>query len=108
MRYYDRTSTTVLNAYVGPIISRYLRALTRRLEALAFGGTLLIMQSNGGVATSAEISERAALSLLSGPAAGPTAGVAGSSRRTACATASRWTWAARASTRRSCAAASRS
>ena len=73
VRYYDRTSTTVLNAYVGPIISRYLSALTRRLEELAFGGTLLMMQSNGGVATPAEISERAALSLHSGPAAGPTA-----------------------------------
>ena len=75
MRYYDRTSTTVLNAYVGPIIARYLRALTSRLEQLGFGGTLLIMQSNGGVATPAEISERAALSLLSGPASGPTAGL---------------------------------
>ena len=71
VRYYDRTSTTVLNAYVGPIIARYLTALTRRLEELAFGGTLLMMQSNGGVATPAEISERAALSLLSGPASGP-------------------------------------
>ena len=75
VRYYDRTSTTVLNAYVGPIISRYLAALTGRLQELAFGGTLLIMQSNGGVATPAEISERAALSLLSGPASGPTAGL---------------------------------
>ena len=75
VRYYDRTSTTVLNAYVGPIIRRYLGALTDRLEELAFGGTLLIMQSNGGVATPAEISERAALSLLSGPASGPTAGL---------------------------------
>ncbi len=75
VRYYDRTSTTVLNAYVGPIITRYLGALTDRLEELAFGGTLLIMQSNGGVATPAEISERAALSLLSGPASGPTAGL---------------------------------
>ncbi|MCW3016967.1 MAG: 5-oxoprolinase [Solirubrobacterales bacterium] len=75
VRYYDRTSTTVLNAYVGPIISRYLDALTGRLRDLAFGGTLLIMQSNGGVATPAEISERAALSLLSGPASGPTAGL---------------------------------
>ena len=75
VRYYDRTSTTVLNAYAGPIISRYLEALTARLEALSFGGTLLIMQSNGGVATPAEISERAALSLLSGPASGPTAGL---------------------------------
>ena len=75
VRYYDRTSTTVLNAYVGPIISRYLNALTSRLEELGFEGVLLIMQSNGGVATPAEISERAALSLLSGPAAGPTAGL---------------------------------
>ena len=75
VRYYDRTSTTVLNAYVGPIISRYLDALERRLDGLAFAGTLLMMQSNGGVATPAEISERAALSLLSGPASGPTAGL---------------------------------
>ena len=75
MRYYDRTSTTALNAYVGPIISRYLSALTRRLEELAFDGTLLMMQSNGGVATPAELSKRAALSLHSGPAAGPAAGL---------------------------------
>ncbi|HWI70934.1 MAG TPA: hydantoinase/oxoprolinase family protein, partial [Baekduia sp.] len=68
-------STTVLNAYVGPIVARYLIALTRRLRELAFAGTLLIMQSNGGVATPAEITERAALSLLSGPASGPTAGL---------------------------------
>lgn len=75
IRYYPRTSTTVLNAYVGPIISRYMEALTARLQELRFGGLLLIMQSNGGVATPAEISRRAALSLLSGPAAGPTAGL---------------------------------
>jgi N-methylhydantoinase A len=75
VRYYDRTSTTVLNAYVGPIIARYLDALTDRLAELDFGGVLLIMQSNGGVATPAEISERAALSLLSGPASGPAAGL---------------------------------
>ena len=75
IRYYPRTSTTVLNAYVGPIVSRYMAALTARLSELRFGGLLLIMQSNGGVATPAEISRRAALSLLSGPAAGPTAGL---------------------------------
>ena len=75
VRYFNRTSTTVLNAYVGPIIVRYLRALTRRLEELAFGGTLLMMQSNGGIATPAALAERAALSLNSGPAAGPTAGL---------------------------------
>jgi N-methylhydantoinase A len=75
VRYYDRTSTTVLNAYVGPIITRYLEALVRRLDELRFGGVLLVMQSNGGVATPREVSERAALSLLSGPASGPTAGL---------------------------------
>jgi N-methylhydantoinase A len=75
VRYYDRTSTTVLNAYVGPIITRYLDALVRRLDDLRFGGVLLVMQSNGGVATPSEVSERAALSLLSGPASGPTAGL---------------------------------
>ncbi len=75
VRYYDRTSTTVLNAYVGPIITRYLESLTHRLDELRFGGVLLVMQSNGGVATPAEVSERAALSLLSGPASGPTAGL---------------------------------
>jgi N-methylhydantoinase A len=75
IRYYPRTSTTVLNAYVGPIISRYMAALTERLDGLSFRGVLLIMQSNGGVATPAEVARRAALSLLSGPAAGPTAGI---------------------------------
>ena len=53
LRFYDRTSTTVLNAYVGPIISRYLDALAGRLDEAGFAGELLIMQSNGGV-TSAE------------------------------------------------------
>ncbi|HVW46105.1 MAG TPA: hydantoinase/oxoprolinase family protein [Solirubrobacterales bacterium] len=75
IRYYPRTSTTVLNAYVGPIISGYMEGLTARLAELRFTGVLLIMQSNGGVATPAEISRRAALSLLSGPASGPTAGL---------------------------------
>ena len=75
VRYYHRTSTVVLNAYVGPIITRYLAGLTRRLAEAGFVGVLLIMQSNGGVATPDEVSERAALSLLSGPASGPTGGL---------------------------------
>lgn len=73
--YYARTSTAVLNSYAGPIISDYLRVLTESLEAVDFHGVLLLMQSNGGVATPAELSTRAALSLLSGPASGPTAGL---------------------------------
>lgn len=74
-RYYDRTSTSVLNSYVGPIISDYLAVLTETLEEASFGGILLIMQSNGGVATPEELARRSALSLLSGPASGPTAGL---------------------------------
>lgn len=75
VRYYDRTSTAVLNSYVGPIITRYLRVLTEELESAGFGGVLLLMQSNGGVATPEALARRAALSLLSGPASGPTAGL---------------------------------
>ncbi|MFD1507214.1 hydantoinase/oxoprolinase family protein [Georgenia yuyongxinii] len=74
-RYYDRTSSTVLNSYVGPIIREYIRVLTATLEEASFRGVLLLMQSNGGVATPEELSARAALSLLSGPASGPTAGL---------------------------------
>ncbi|HBY98016.1 MAG TPA: 5-oxoprolinase [Chloroflexi bacterium] len=75
IRFYDRTSTTVLNAYVGPLIQRYLESLTGRLDKLGFRGVLLIMQSNGGV-TSPEVATRlAASTLLSGPAAGPVAGL---------------------------------
>jgi N-methylhydantoinase A len=50
-------------------------SLTSLLERIKFTGLLLMMQSNGGVATPATLSKRAALSLLSGPASGPTAGL---------------------------------
>jgi N-methylhydantoinase A len=75
IRFYDRTSTTVLNAYVGPLVQRYLASLTSRLAALGFAGVLLIMQSNGGVASPDVTMRLAAGTLLSGPAAGPIAGL---------------------------------
>jgi N-methylhydantoinase A len=75
IRFYDRISTTVLNAYVGPILKRYLDSLMSKLAAAGFGGVLLIMQSNGGVVAPAIAAERAAATLLSGPAGGPVAGV---------------------------------
>lgn len=74
-RYYERSSAAVLNSYAGPIIASYLMTLTGLLDEVDFGGLLLMMQSNGGVATPEELSKRAALSLLSGPASGPTAGL---------------------------------
>lgn len=75
IRFYDRVSTTVLNSYVGPILSSYLRSLVRKLEDIGFDGILLIMQSNGGVVSPQIAIDSAAVTLLSGPAAGPVAGI---------------------------------
>lgn len=75
IRFYDRVSTTVLNAYVGPILQTYLQSLTRKLAHADYDGILLIMQSNGGVISPALAMEKAVTTLLSGPAGGPVAGV---------------------------------
>lgn len=76
IRFYDRVSTTVLNSYVGPILARYLNALGSKLKDAQYRGILLIMQSNGGVTSPDLAIERAAVTLLSGPAGGPVAGMA--------------------------------
>jgi len=76
IRFYDRISTTALNSYVGPKLSRYLDQLTGRLKDVGFDGLLLITQSNGGVMAPEVAREKAALTLLSGPAGGPGAGLA--------------------------------
>ncbi|MGB6865918.1 MAG: hydantoinase/oxoprolinase family protein, partial [Candidatus Aminicenantaceae bacterium] len=75
IRFYDRISTTVLNSYVGPILRRYLTSLIQKLKDTGFDGVLLIMQSNGGVVSPESAIESAAVTLLSGPAAGPMAGI---------------------------------
>ena len=75
IRFYDRISTTVLNSYVGPILKSYLSSLIKKLKDIGFEGVLLIMQSNGGVVSPEIAMERAADTLLSGPAAGPVAGI---------------------------------
>ncbi len=75
IRFYDRISTTVLNSYVGPILRSYLTSLIEKLEEIGFEGVLLIMQSNGGVVSPQIAMDSAAVTLLSGPAAGPLAGV---------------------------------
>jgi N-methylhydantoinase A len=66
-REYERTSTVVLNAYVGPLIERYLSHLENELPE---GALLRIMQSNGGSISSRTARQEAARTLLSGPAAG--------------------------------------
>ncbi len=75
IRFYQRVSTTVLNSYIGPILNDYLEQLTGRLSRNGFNGLLMIMQSNGGVMTPETARKTAALTLLSGPAAGPGAGL---------------------------------
>jgi N-methylhydantoinase A len=75
IRFYERVSTTALNAYVGPKLEHYLEQLVERLGGAGFAGLLLIMQSNGGVISPQSAREKAALTLLSGPAGGPGAGL---------------------------------
>jgi N-methylhydantoinase A len=75
IRFYDRISTTVLNSYVGPILRNYLTSLIAKLKDVGFKGILLIMQSNGGVVSPQAAMDQAAVTLLSGPAAGPVAGI---------------------------------
>lgn len=75
VRFYERTSTTVINAYTSPVVARYLEALEARLAKAGFSGRLLIMQSNGGVMDPDMAKMFGARSLLSGPAAAPVAGV---------------------------------
>jgi len=75
IRFYDRISTTVLNSYVGPTLRNYLTNLLRRLKDSGFNGVLLIMQSNGGVVSPEIAIDNAAVTLLSGPAGGPVAGI---------------------------------
>jgi N-methylhydantoinase A len=73
VRLYERTSTATLNAYVGPILQSYLANLERRLRTAGYGGVVLIMQSNGGVALIETAGELPVNTLLSGPAGGPVA-----------------------------------
>ncbi len=75
IRFYERISTTALNSYVGPILDHYLNQLQNRLKEAGFKGILLIMQSNGGVMSPELARQKPAQTLLSGPAAGPGAGL---------------------------------
>ncbi len=67
---FQRVSTTLVNAYVGPVLSRYLARLAGRLAQAGYRGPTLIIQSHGGVAPIAEAVRLAAGAVLSGPAGG--------------------------------------
>jgi len=75
IREYHRLSTTVINAYLQPILARYIAELDRRLSAAGVATRQkYIMQSNGGMATFAAAARKAVTTVLSGPAGGVTAG----------------------------------
>jgi N-methylhydantoinase A len=67
---FERTSTTLVDAYVGPKLSKYLERLERSLRDAGFGRDLLIMQSNGGIMTADQLAKRAVAALGSGPTGG--------------------------------------
>ncbi|KPQ06786.1 MAG: N-methylhydantoinase A [Rhodobacteraceae bacterium HLUCCA12] len=69
-REYERTVTTVVNAFVGPVVDRYVGRLAEGLRERGFGGVLSIMQSNGGVMPADAAGDNAVRMLMSGPAAG--------------------------------------
>jgi N-methylhydantoinase A len=79
IREYYRLSTTVINAYLQPILARYVENLDRRLAGAGVATRQkYIMQSNGGMSTFAEAARTAVTTVLSGPAGGVTAGAASS------------------------------
>ena len=75
-REYERTSTTVLSAYVAPIVDAYLRELDGKLVAEGLRTPLRVMQSNGGIMTAAAARSKPVQTLFSGPVGGTIAGVA--------------------------------
>ena len=72
-REYERTSTAVIDAYIGPAVDRYLARFGERAAGVGVPGTPLIMQSNGGVVPLNTARRRAANMFVSGPAAAVTA-----------------------------------
>ncbi|MCX7143997.1 MAG: hydantoinase/oxoprolinase family protein [Proteobacteria bacterium] len=69
-REYERTTTTVINAYTKPVTSRYLTRLEQSVRSQGFAGELLIMQSSGGINSVAVAREFPVQIIESGPAAG--------------------------------------
>jgi len=70
VREYERTSTTVINAYVGPTVEAYLGSLTQQLQAAGIAAPLRMMQSSGGLLDIASVIAKPAQVVESGPAAG--------------------------------------
>jgi N-methylhydantoinase A len=70
VREYERATTTVMSAFVGPIMSRYLEVLETRLHEIGVHAPLFVMESSGGVMSATMARRRAVTTIESGPAAG--------------------------------------
>ena len=70
LREYERTSTTVINAYVGPVVANYLNSLLDKLASIGIRAPLQVMQSNGGIMRTEAVMAKPASIVESGPAAG--------------------------------------
>jgi N-methylhydantoinase A len=69
-REFERCSTAVANAYIGPVVSEYLRGIAAHLEQSSFAGSFLLVQSSGGLYESHQARSQCVRMLESGPAAG--------------------------------------
>ena len=67
---YERTSTTVINAYVGPPVRHYVRSMVSQVRRAGIGGRLMVMQSSGGILDADAVAENPARIVECGPAAG--------------------------------------
>lgn len=74
-REFERSMTTAVSAFVGPVVGRYVRRMEEQLRARGYRGVLQIMQSNGGVMPAAAAEAGAVRMMLSGPAAGVRGGL---------------------------------
>ena len=70
IREYERTSTTVINAYLGPTVKHYIDSLVSRAQCAGIDAPIRIMQSNGGIMSARTAAETPVQMLESGPAAG--------------------------------------
>lgn len=70
IREWERTSTTTINAFTQPVITSYLRSFQRKLKKYAPNCLLMVMQSNGGVTSVDEATQKPVRTMLSGPAGG--------------------------------------
>ena len=105
-REFERMSTTVVNAYIGPKVGGYVKSLSSSLGGIGFRGALSIMRSNGGVMTPEVATERPVAMMESGRSAASSRRRR-SDGRSARATSSPSTWAAPPPRRAWCATASR-